>query len=112
MRTCIGCRRTDSWLVLVRVVAQRQATDDTVSILPDPRHRLPGRGAWLHPVSVCFEQAVRRKAFGRALRLQAPVETSAVAAYLLRQHQHEPTSETTQTQGGLPADEHPMSTQQ
>jgi predicted RNA-binding protein YlxR (DUF448 family) len=43
---------------------------------------MPGRGAWLHPTSECFELAVRRKAFGRALRLQAAVDVSAVARHL------------------------------
>jgi predicted RNA-binding protein YlxR (DUF448 family) len=32
---------------------------------------LPGRGAWLHPRRACFEAAVARGAFARALR--APV---------------------------------------
>jgi predicted RNA-binding protein YlxR (DUF448 family) len=53
-----------------------------VALHPDPRHRMPGRGAWLHPTPECFELAVRRKAFGRALRLQAPVDVSAVARHL------------------------------
>lgn len=53
---------------------------------PDPRHRMPGRGAWLHPVPGCFEMAVRRKAFGRALRLRAAVDVSAVAQHLDLQH--------------------------
>ncbi len=43
---------------------------------------MPGRGAWLHPRPECFELAVRRKAFGRALRVQAPVDVEAVAAQL------------------------------
>nr|WP_267896177.1 YlxR family protein [Intrasporangium calvum] len=81
----MGCRGTDSWSALLRVVA---VTDgDTrgstpVHLRPDPRHQMPGRGAWLHPRTDCFELAVRRKAFGRALRLQAPVDVSAVAQHL------------------------------
>jgi predicted RNA-binding protein YlxR (DUF448 family) len=34
----------------------------------DAAARLPGRGAWVHPDSACIENAVKRKAFGRALR--------------------------------------------
>jgi predicted RNA-binding protein YlxR (DUF448 family) len=34
----------------------------------DTAARLPGRGAWVHPVSGCVENAVKRRAFGRALR--------------------------------------------
>jgi len=47
---------------------------------------MPGRGAWLHPTPECFELAVRRKAFGRALHLQAAVDVSAVARHLGIQH--------------------------
>ena len=43
---------------------------------------MPGRGAWLHPTPECFELAVRRKAFGRALRLQAAVDLQAVAHHV------------------------------
>jgi len=81
IRTCIGCRRKDSWSVLVRVVA---VTDEagTTRLVADPRHRMPGRGAWLHPSSQCLENAVRRRAFGRALRLAGGADVSAVTAYL------------------------------
>jgi uncharacterized protein len=88
-RTCVGCRGSDSWSALLRVVA---ATDgdvgdsSPVALRPDPRHRMPGRGAWLHPTPECFELAVRRKAFGRGLRLQAAVDVSAVARHLGIQH--------------------------
>lgn len=68
-----------------------------VLLRPDPRHRLPGRGAWVHPRPDCLELAVRRKAFGRALRLQAAVDVTAVAEHLAGQHAHDPVE-------GLPAD--------
>ncbi|MGO4602202.1 YlxR family protein [Terrabacter sp. 2YAF2] len=86
----MGCRGTDSWSALLRVVA---ATDGDgwgtppVTLCPDLRHRMPGRGAWLHPTPGCFELAVRRKAFGRALRLQVAVDVSAVARHLGLQHE-------------------------
>ncbi|MEO7449046.1 MAG: YlxR family protein [Humibacillus sp.] len=53
-----------------------------VVLWPDPRHRLPGRGAWVHPALDCLESAVRRKAFGRALRLRAAVDVGAVERHL------------------------------
>ncbi|HET8593856.1 MAG TPA: YlxR family protein [Intrasporangium sp.] len=86
----MGCRRTDSWSALLRVVAD-QAEDErptrgAIILRPDPGHRMRGRGAWLHPTPECFELAVRRKAFGRALRLQAPVDLHAVAHHLGIRH--------------------------
>jgi len=123
MRTCVGCRRTDSWSDLLRVVAAKDDHDGNVALIPDPRHRLPGRGAWLHPSATCFEQAVRRTAFTRALRLQAGPDVAALAAYLGRcapdEHdqqdappQHLTTVHDRPTEGGSDADEHAMSTQQ
>jgi len=56
-----------------------------VVVVPDPRTRLPGRGAWLHPDPECLDQAVRRRAVARALRVQAPVDLSAVASHLEQQ---------------------------
>ncbi|HET7397133.1 MAG TPA: YlxR family protein [Intrasporangium sp.] len=81
----MGCRASDSWSALLRVVA---VTDGCapIALRPDPRHRMPGRGAWLHPTPGCFELAVRRKAFGRALRMQAALDVGAVARHLGVQH--------------------------
>lgn len=67
MRTCIGCRGRDSRSTLLRIVA---VTDDrgTTTAEPDPRRRLPGRGAWLHADIACLDLAVRRRALSRAFR--------------------------------------------
>jgi predicted RNA-binding protein YlxR (DUF448 family) len=51
-------------------------------LAPDPRHLLPGRGAWLHPTEECLEQALRRRAFGRALRVGAGLDPAAVVAHV------------------------------
>lgn len=53
-----------------------------IRLVPDPRRRLPGRGAHVHPVPACLDRAQRRRSFGRALRLTAPVDVEAVRAYL------------------------------
>jgi len=45
---------------------------------------LPGRGAHLHPWSVCLELSQRRQAFVRALRLSGPVDVEQVSSYLAR----------------------------
>ena len=78
MRTCIGCRERAPKPELIRVVA---IGDDTRTVLsPDLRGSAGGRGAHLHPTASCLDLAVRRKAFGRALRAQGPLDDSAVRA--------------------------------
>jgi len=37
-------------------------------VSPDPQDTAPGRGAHLHLTTECYDLAVRRKAFARALR--------------------------------------------
>ena len=51
-------------------------------VVPDPERRRPGRGAWLHPDVSCLDLAVRRKAFGRALRSSATPDTTLVAGWV------------------------------
>ena len=36
--------------------------------MPDPLTRLPGRGAWLHETQDCWQAAVARRGFNRALK--------------------------------------------
>jgi uncharacterized protein len=51
-------------------------------LVPDPRRRLPGRGAHLHPDPQCLESAIRRQAFRRALRITGSPEVDRVRAHL------------------------------
>lgn len=62
VRTCLGCRQRAPRSSLLRVVARNG------QVVADAAARLPGRGAWVHPQSGCIENAVKRRAFGRALR--------------------------------------------
>jgi predicted RNA-binding protein YlxR (DUF448 family) len=55
--------------------------------VPDPQGTAPGRGAHVHPTTECFELAVRRKAFGRALRVTAGLSSAPVGEYLSHRHQ-------------------------
>ena len=91
VRTCIGCRGSDSRSALLRVVLGPGA-DGIHVVVPDPERRRPGRGAWLHPDPSCLDLAVRRRAFGRALRSSAPPDHTAVADWV-RAHEQEPPSE-------------------
>ncbi|MCZ7457670.1 YlxR family protein [Streptomyces sp. WMMC940] len=71
-RTCVGCRERAAKRDLLRIVAVEGVC------VPDHRGTLPGRGAYLHPASVCLDLAVRRRAFPRALRAQGPLDTADV----------------------------------
>ena len=53
-------------------------------VVPDPAATRRGRGAHLHPTTACYDLAVRRRAFGRALRAgpASGLDSAPVAAYL------------------------------
>ncbi|MEH0935102.1 YlxR family protein [Micromonospora psammae] len=79
-RTCVGCRRRAPASELLRIVAV--GDEAGYSLRPDPARRLPGRGAHMHPDPACFALAVRRRAFGRALRTAGVPDHGAVAEYV------------------------------
>jgi uncharacterized protein len=79
VRTCVGCRRRAPVTELLRVVVRDGG------LTPDPRRRLPGRGASLHPTAECLHTAVRRRAFQRALRCSTPLETGPLEDHLAQQ---------------------------
>ncbi|HEY2723726.1 MAG TPA: YlxR family protein [Pseudonocardiaceae bacterium] len=79
VRTCVGCRAKTAVSGLLRVVV----VDGTV--VPDPRRRQPGRGAWLHPDPACLRLAERRRAFPRALRSAGALDSAAVHDFLAQQ---------------------------
>ena len=82
VRTCIGCRERAGRSSLVRFVAIRSEGpgESRWVITADPGQSLPGRGAHLHPDARCLDQAKRRRAFGRALRVEGPVDLNQVEA--------------------------------
>lgn len=98
VRTCIGCRQRSAAAELLRVVAapiatQRMSADlvrqsNTAEgsagrcVVPDPRHRASGRGAWVHPDVACVELAQRRRAFARALHVSTATDPMPVRLYL------------------------------
>ncbi|MER5888784.1 YlxR family protein [Streptomyces sp. NPDC001941] len=75
-RTCVGCRERAAKDDLLRIVAEGDAC------VPDPRGTLPGRGAYVHPVPVCLDLAVRRRAFSRAFKAQGPFDTVALRGWV------------------------------
>lgn len=68
VRTCVGCRERATRSELLRVTAGSDESTGRPVVLPDPGATAPGRGAHLHPTPGCYDLAVRRKAFARALR--------------------------------------------
>ncbi|GAA4026685.1 YlxR family protein [Allokutzneria multivorans] len=78
VRTCVGCRTRALAAELLRVVVSGD------SVVPDPRRRLPGRGAWLHPDPECLRLAERRRAFPRALRFAGPLDTAPIGSHLAK----------------------------
>jgi predicted RNA-binding protein YlxR (DUF448 family) len=88
----VGCRARAGKATLLRVVAIGGV------LTPDLLHRLPGRGACVHPDPGCVDLAERRRAFPRALRLPGPLDVTPVrecVAALLAAQQDSPTEEHT-----------------
>lgn len=72
----MGCRERAAKRDLLRIVVIEGGC------APDSRGTLPGRGAYVHPASVCLDLAVRRRAFPRAFRVQGPLETAELRHYV------------------------------
>lgn len=64
-RTCIACRETDAKRGLLRIVRDAEGR---VSL--DPTGKRAGRGAYLCHRPTCWEQALKRGALTRALRVE------------------------------------------
>ncbi|WP_319445405.1 MULTISPECIES: YlxR family protein [unclassified Mycobacterium] len=80
VRTCVGCRRRALAVELLRVAAVSDGNGACV-VTVDSAGNLPGRGAWLHPDQQCLREAIRRRAFVRALRITGTPDTSAVVEW-------------------------------
>ena len=73
-RSCIACRRLENWTDLIRTVL----LDNEIKV--DLKHRIPGRGAWLH--SKCFQIALERKAFNRSFKYEGEIKFKELEDYL------------------------------
>jgi predicted RNA-binding protein YlxR (DUF448 family) len=78
LRTCVGCRNRAAKSDLLRIVVERSAAGEIRQLVPDLRGGMPGRGAHLHPDPECLALAERRRAFGRALRVEGPLDLEPV----------------------------------
>jgi uncharacterized protein len=81
VRTCVGCRKRELAVELLRVVAVSSGNGE-YAVIVDTGSTLPGRGAWLHPVPQCLQRAIRRRAFTKALRIAGSPDTSAVVEHI------------------------------
>lgn len=81
IRTCIATRQRLPQQELLRVVAVRN-DDGEIIVRPDPDRLIAGRGAWITPTVQAWEQAHKRRAFGRALKVSATADASSVREYL------------------------------
>ena len=82
VRMCIGCRKRELAVELLRMVAVATENGQPAVSVATGAH--PGRGAWLHPDDRCLTAAIRRRAFGRALRITGTPDTSAVVEHFER----------------------------
>ena len=84
VRTCVGCRKRELAVELLRVVAVdgNGPGIGPSAVAVDPARKLPGRGAWLHPDPQCLDAAIRRRAFVRALRITGSPDVTAVIEYV------------------------------
>lgn len=87
IRTCVGCRKRATKRELLRVTVGSDANGDP-AVVADPQGIRPGRGAHVHPTAECHDLAVRRKAFGRALRVSPALHVEPMHQHL----QHAPES--------------------
>jgi predicted RNA-binding protein YlxR (DUF448 family) len=72
-RTCVGCREVQSKRQMLRVVRQ---TDGHIQI--DATGKAPGRGAYLHAQSACWNQALSGGRLAHALKLDRIEEADRV----------------------------------
>lgn len=77
-RTCVGCRGRAPRSRLLRLTAAGS------TVLVDAPARNPGRGAWIHQDPACLALAERRRAFGRALRVEGPLDLGPVHQWFSR----------------------------
>jgi predicted RNA-binding protein YlxR (DUF448 family) len=63
IRTCVGCRKTDTQRMLVRIVL-----DGRGRVKVDRERKMAGRGAWLHETRACVEKAIHNSGLPRAFR--------------------------------------------
>ena len=76
-RTCISCRSVSTKRQLIRIV---RTPDGSVEV--DPSGKRPGRGAYLCSAGACWQQALKKGALSRALKVQlAEADRASLAQF-------------------------------
>lgn len=73
-RTCIVTRRKGTPETMIRFVL-----GPGTIVVPDIRHKLPGRGVWVTARAASVAEAVRRRAFARSFKTQVQASESLPA---------------------------------
>lgn len=79
-RTCIVTRTTGDNAALIRFVA-----GPDLSVVPDLKHKLPGRGCWVTATRAHVDMAVKKKLFRRGLKAEvtASADLGSLVDHLL-----------------------------
>ena len=84
-RTCIGCRSVLSKRELIRIVRT------PVGVVIDPTGKANGRGAYLHNIRSCWEQAIKGS-INNALRIElTPADKERLADFMATLPDDDPT---------------------
>ncbi|MBD3689036.1 YlxR family protein [Nanchangia anserum] len=109
VRTCVGCRQQAPSSTLVRL----RVTHDGALTFGD--RVATGRGAWIHPDPACIRRAAKRGAFARAFRRSIACDAAGLIADMgldvAQTACSEIPGEAADSESGLEADGHPMSSQ-
>jgi predicted RNA-binding protein YlxR (DUF448 family) len=72
LRTCIGCRQISEKNSLTRIIQVKG------ELVIDHKNRLGSRGANIHQSLECLNEAIKTKAFHKALKFGGALNTSQV----------------------------------
>ena len=79
VRTCLGCRQEAGKRGLVRLVRTPESR-----VVVDPTGKANGRGAYLHPVQLCWVKALKGSTIGHALKVTpAKEDVEALRAFAM-----------------------------
>ena len=87
-RTCLGCRTRKNQAALDRLALK--AGPEGFEVVWDKDRRLGGRGAWLcRDSESCLAAARKKRAFGRAFRIEERLDLSAISAEITTELDHD-----------------------